>query len=152
LEWLGKVATSKGQFDVAMGHYEKSWAVAASDVPEHLRPRMFALLWLQRARTMFLAGDFHDARQTAEQAVAYFMGTGESDNLAKSLLVAARSAVACGDAAAADLARRAAALFRQDGSVRGEAEALEIVVDLAAEADEVDRLRQLRDELDPDIP
>ncbi|GAB3453495.1 hypothetical protein [Actinophytocola sediminis] len=148
LEWLGKIATGKGQFDLAMDYYARSWDVAASTVPEPLRPRMFALLWLQRARTMLRAGDLDAARQAAEQAVAYFTGTAESDNLAKSLLVVARSAG--GDQAAAGPARRAAALFRQDRSVRGEVEALEIVGDLAP--DEADRLRQLREELDPATP
>lgn len=141
LEWLGKIATRRGEFDVAMDYYDRSWAVAASEVPEDLRPRMFALLWLQRARTAVLAGVRDKAQAAAEHAVEYFEGTDERDNLAKSLLVLAKAA---GDVTAA---RRAAELFVADGSTRGEADALEIVVATAPEADDVARLNLLRERL-----
>ncbi|WP_027929060.1 hypothetical protein [Amycolatopsis thermoflava] len=146
LEWLGKVATRKGEFDTALRLYQQAWNIAASDVPEHLRPRMFALLWLQRARTMVLAGRNAEARDAANHAVEYFSGTAESDNLAKSLLVLAQAGG--GAATAVEAARRAAVLFRQDESLRAEAEALETVVRVAPNPEDEARLQHVRQQLE----
>ncbi|TCO61937.1 hypothetical protein [Actinocrispum wychmicini] len=151
LEWEGKIETKRGNFDAAMRKFDASWKVAARDVPEHLRPRMFALLWLQRARTAFDAEQDIDGLQPARHAVEFFEGTDERDNLAKSLLVLGKILARLGDTAALATARRAADLFRLDRSARGEMEALEVIVDIAPEQDDLDRLRDLRRDLgEPD--
>lgn len=141
LEWLGKIATARGRFDVAAAHFDQSWAIAEANAPEHEKPRIFALLWLQRARMWVGAKRFDDARPAATRAVDHFRQTGESDNLAKSLLALAEAGK--GDAAR-EPGREAAALFRADGSTRGEIKALTIVVANGGTAEEAARLSELR--------
>ncbi|GAA2996918.1 hypothetical protein [Actinokineospora diospyrosa] len=142
LEWSGKVAARRGDWDEALSWYDRSWQVAAEEVAEKWRPRMLALLWLQRARAHRGAGRADAAVAAASEALRYFAGTAESDNLAKSLYELAEAQRLAGAPDASDNARRAAELFRADDSPRGEASALATVIECGAAA-EADQARVL---------
>lgn len=139
LEWSGKVAARRGDTAAAMDLFGRSWQVAEVDVPAALRPRMFALLQLQCARALLAAGQQADAVPRAGAALAYFEATEEADNIAKSLAVLAK-AVADRDEAI-PLGRRAAELFRRDGSRRGEADIVEFLLRIDGGSEYRDRLR-----------
>lgn len=138
LEWLGKVSARRGDHAAALRWFDESWQVAEQDAAPSLRPRMFALLRLQRARVLTAMGDLDAAATEARVAADHFAETGESDNLAKSLLVLAKA----DPATAAESARQASVLFRADGSLRGEAAALEVLIALG-EPGHRERLKEI---------
>ncbi|WP_424186804.1 hypothetical protein ACOBQX_02940 [Actinokineospora sp. G85] len=146
LEWSGKVAARRGRTADALAFFDQSWHVAATEAPEHERPRMFALLSLQRARVLLAATEHEQAAAAARQALAHFQDTGETDNTAKSLLVLAQAAAGLGDPAAAGHARAAVDLFQEDKSASGEADALEVLLAVAPDDEVQTRLTFLRDQ------
>ncbi|WP_156893004.1 hypothetical protein [Actinokineospora enzanensis] len=144
LEWSGKVAARRGEYETALRYFDQSWHVAETQVPAELRPRMLALLCLQRARVLLAAGRADEVQAAAQPAVEYFEQTNERDNQAKPLLVQAKALAALGRATvAAEVARRVAALFRADESLQGEAEALDLVIENDPTEEERARLLDL---------
>ncbi|MGW0516768.1 hypothetical protein [Crossiella sp. NPDC003009] len=117
LEWRGKIAAKRGDAGEAAEWFEKSWLATETLVPDAARPRTFAILRLQRARLLRATGRPAEAVELLLAAAEHFAGTAETDNQAK---VAAELGLArreLGEPGTAEL-RRAAELFRADGSLR----------------------------------
>lgn len=130
LEWLGKIEAARGRNAAALDLMAASWRVAETEVEADLRPRMFAVLRLNRGRALAADGRREDAVTEVDPAVDYFAGTDETDNLAKTLMVRATAGACAADA------RRAAELFRADGSLQSEAAARELLLSLGVSAEE----------------
>ncbi|MGC7098163.1 NB-ARC domain-containing protein [Amycolatopsis lurida] len=124
LEWLGKVAARRGNFDDALRYYDESEQViteSGAAIPPEQAERMRALLHLQRARAL-LAQDNPEAVGAAARALEFFdAASGERENSAKCRLVlgAAHEDRSIG----AEAYRGAAELFAADGLTRLQAEA-----------------------------
>jgi tetratricopeptide (TPR) repeat protein len=129
LEWLGKVAAALGDLGEAQAYVDQSWQVTLTRVDPEKQPRTFALLRLQRGRLHRLAGHLDAALAEFVEAGKYFETTKETDNKAKVWLERGRVEQITDDAASAVL--RAQTLFAEDGSLRGEAGALELLLEVA---------------------
>ncbi|WP_410631501.1 NB-ARC domain-containing protein [Amycolatopsis sp. cmx-4-83] len=144
LEWLGKVAARRGDFEEAFARYDESERVietAGSAISADQSARMRALLNLQRARAHQQSDDAPAARGAATRALSWFAATGERENQAKCLLVLGELAE---DSAAH---REAAELFEADGLRRPAAEAWHRVGQRDADPAVLERARRLYAEL-----
>ncbi|MCO1579403.1 hypothetical protein M8C13_26995 [Crossiella sp. SN42] len=136
LEWRGKIAAKRGDAEDAAEWFEKSWLATETLVPEPARPRTFAILRLQRARLLRSIGRPAEAVELLLAAAEHFAGTAETDNQAKVALELGLARRALGEPATAEL-RRAAELFRADGSLRS---LLVVLRELAPDSQEIVRL------------
>ncbi|MCK2236603.1 MULTISPECIES: tetratricopeptide repeat protein [unclassified Crossiella] len=143
-EWLGKIRARLGDAEGALGYYERSWA-AAFEAPAAERPRMLALLRLQRARLFVAERRFADAvRELAEPEIAGFFDTaGESDNRAKVLQVNGEALAGLADPGAAELLRQALTIFTADDSVRSMLTVLRLLVDLTGDEQYRQQIREI---------
>ncbi|GAA2783931.1 tetratricopeptide repeat protein [Crossiella cryophila] len=133
-EWLGKIRARLGDAEGALACYEQSWT-AAFEAPAAERPRMLALLRLQRARLFVAQRRFEDAvRELAEPEIAGFFDTaGESDNRAKVLQVNGEALAGLADPGAVEVLREALTIFTADGSLRSMLTVLRLLADLTGE-------------------
>lgn len=130
LEWLGQVALRRGDPETACRLYDQSWEVTLTAVPVKARPRAFALLHMKYARAHNVAGRFAEAREHAEQGLAFFADGAESDNHAKMRWELAKALRGVGrPAEALPVFQQAADILAGDNSVESLARVFE---DLAA--------------------
>ncbi|GAA0614518.1 tetratricopeptide repeat protein [Kutzneria viridogrisea] len=127
LEWQGKVALRGGDPQTALDLFDQSEQV---EVEAELRPRVAALLDLQRGRAWLAAHNPLNAKEVLERTREFFDGTTEGDNQAKTRLELARALLALGeqDRARSELTE-AERLFAADGSLRKQAEVLQALGD-----------------------
>jgi hypothetical protein len=108
-------------------------------------PRTLAILALQRGRFLAGSGRLPQALEELARAGDYFDTTTETDNQAKVALETGRVLDAMDRASdAAPLLQRARAGFRADGSFRGEAATLEVLISVGADnAENTRRLAEI---------
>ncbi len=142
VEWLGKVAARRGDLELALSYLDHSRRVAECSVDTGALPRTLAILALQRGRFLAGAGRLPQALDELTHAGDYFDTTTETDNQAKVALETGRVLDAMGRASdAVPLVQRARAGFRADGSLRGEAATLEVLISLGV--DKAENTRRL---------
>lgn len=145
LEWLGKVAAKRGDLEPALSYLDHSQRVAESAVDTDALPRIIAILALQRGRFLALSGQFPQTLEEFIRAADYFDITTETDNKAKVALETGRVLGAMDRAEdAVPLLQRARAGFFADGSLRGEAATLEVLISVGADtAENTSRLSEI---------
>lgn len=132
LEWLGKVAARRRDYEAALRHFDESWQLAqlAADrqaewVDAQQLRRIGALLQLQRGRVLVAQEAVGQAVEELSAALRHFDTTGENDNRAKVRYTLADAFLLAGrpdDAVA--LLNPARELFAADGAAHREAETL----------------------------